>query len=609
MNRDHSMMSRTMIRAVISAAYLYGSSSEALQFQDPAGTNFGIAGENATYDYVIVGGGTAGNALAYRLATSGHFAVAVIEAGTFAHMNNGNRSVVPGYVTRSGPLVDWEFQTMPQTTLANQVQPFPRGKCLGGSSARNLMMYQRPSRGAMQKWADEVDDQSWTIESTLKYYKRNATFTQPSLDLRPENSIPTYDLSVFGDGPLAVSFPEFVLPIASWQMLALDEIGDPRLDSGMQSGTLLGHGYIPATIDSVKRERSSSQTSYLSLAMDSSRVTVYTSSLARKILFDGDKRAVGIDADTSGRSRSSTTGAGAPADIDPQVSGIGPAEILEDLSIPIIKDAPGVGQNLQDHIMLGISFFAQAEAALVYQNDPLKMAEAVAEYNEHRSGFVSASPGALVSFQKLVDVPSLGISFQTQQDLGNVPEDWPDVQVFGWTSYVGENLAAAPPPDQRNYASFLAGLTAPLSRGEVSISTSDMADPPIIDPEWLNHPANQEMAVAALRRMSQLLSTNAMQQIATEGRSFPDASVTSYEDLLTAVRSQAGSFAHAAATNKMGRPSNSMAVIDSKAKVYGVQNLRVVDASAFPFLPPGQPQATVYMLAEKIADDILQAAS
>ncbi|KAI5369186.1 putative glucose-methanol-choline oxidoreductase, FAD/NAD(P)-binding domain superfamily [Septoria linicola] len=541
MNRDHSMMIRTMVRAVISAAYLYGSSSEALQFQDPAGTNFGIAGENATYDYVIVGGGTAGNALAYRLATSGHFAVAVIEAGTFAHMNNGNRSVVPGYVTRSGPLVDWEFQTMPQTTLANQVQPFPRGKCLGGSSARNLMMYQRPSCGAMQKWADEVDDQSWTVESTLKYYKRSATFTQPSLDLRPQNSTPTYDLGVFGDGPLAVSSPEFVLPIASWQMIALDEIGDPKLDNGMQSGALLGHGYIPATIDSV--------------------------------------------------------------------SGIGPAEILEDLSIPIIKVAPGIGQNLQDHIMLGISFFAQAETASVYQNDPLKMAEAVTEYNKHRSGFVSASPGALVSFQKLVDGPSLGVSFQTQQDLGNVPEDWPDVQVFGWSSYVGENLAAAPPPDQRNYAGFLAGLTAPLSRGEVSISTSDMADPPIIDPQWLNHPADQEMAVAALRRMSQLLSTNAMQQIATEGRSFPDASVTSYEDLLTAVRSQAGSFAHAAATNKMGRPSNSMAVIDSKAKVYGVQNLRVVDASAFPFLPPGQPQATVYMLAEKIADDILQAAS
>ena len=120
-----------------------------------------------------------------------------------------------------------------------------------------------------------------------------------------------------------------------------------------------------------------------------------------------------------------------------------------------------------------------------------------------------------------------------------------------------------------------------------------MADPPIIDPQWLTHPTDQEVAVAMMRRARQLLDTNAMRQVAPTGEAFPGANVTSYEDLLAIVRGQTGTFYHASCTCKMGKADDEMAVVDSKARVYGVSNLRVVDASAFPFLPPGQPQATV----------------
>lgn len=152
---------------------------------------------------------------------------------------------------------------------------------------------------------------------------------------------------------------------------------------------------------------------------------------------------------------------------------------------------------------------------------------------------------------------------------------------------------ATPAPDKKNYATFLGSVIAPLSRGSVSILSPDMADPPLIDPEWLTHPTDQELAVAAMRRARQFLDTEAMRQVNPSGEAFPGSNVTSYKDLLAVVRSQTGTFYHASCTCKMGKENDEMAIVDSHARVYGVRNLRVVDASAFPFLPPGQPQATV----------------
>lgn len=120
-----------------------------------------------------------------------------------------------------------------------------------------------------------------------------------------------------------------------------------------------------------------------------------------------------------------------------------------------------------------------------------------------------------------------------------------------------------------------------------------MSDPPLIDPQWMTNPTDQEMAVATMCRIRQLFNTPAMREIAPSPEAFPGANVTSYEDLLSVVRGQVGTFYHASATNKMGRADDKMAVVDSKARVYGLKGLRVVDISAFPFLPPGQPQATV----------------
>lgn len=187
-----------------------------------------------------------------------------------------------------------------QDTLGNKIQPYTRGKCLGGSSARNYMVYQRPSIGAMQKWADDVGDQSWTFNSTLKYYERSTTFTPPTPGIRWANSTPSYDTSVFGNGPLQVSFSNYAAPISSWQLLAHSEAGDPVAQGGFESGSLLGHSYVPATIEPKLEERSSSQASYLNLALQSTQLTVYTHTLAKRLLFSSNKTVTAVEVETNG---------------------------------------------------------------------------------------------------------------------------------------------------------------------------------------------------------------------------------------------------------------------------------------------------------------------
>ncbi|KAF7192343.1 Patulin synthase [Pseudocercospora fuligena] len=578
----------------------------------PIGSSFGLIGQNATFDYVIVGAGTAGAALAYRLAADGRFSVAVIEAGSFYELDSGNTTVVPGLaVTSNNSLIDWGFQTTAQETLANRNQPYTRGKCLGGSSARNQMVYQRPTIGTLQKWADDVGDQSWIWNNTLKYYKKSSTFTPPIPGVRLANSTPSYDTSVFGDGPVQVSYPKYASPITSWQLKALLEAGDPPRVGGFESGSLLGHAYMPSSIDQKTATRSSSQTGYLDLALRTTQLTVYTHTLAKKLIFSANKTATGVQVENNGvpftinADKEVIVSAGSFQSAQLlMVSGIGPAETLTNLSIPVVKNLPGVGNNLQDNPLFGISYAVNTETSVTYSNNPAKMAEAVAEYNKNRSGFLSSASADSFSFMKLVDMPDLNISSRAKQDLAWVPADWPDAQIAPTTYYIGKSFGV-PPPDKKNYAAFIASITAPLSRRSVSIRSSDMADKPLIDPQWMTNTTDQELAVAAIRRMRQILNTSVMKEIAPYGEAFPGANVTSYEDLLNVVRMQTGTFYHACCTNKMGKADDGMAVVDSRSRVYGVHNLRVADISAFPFLPPGQPQATVYMLAEKIADDIL----
>lgn len=220
------------------------------------------------------------------------------------------------------------------------------------------------------------------------------------------------------------------------------------------------------------------------------------------------------------------------------------------------------------------------------------------------------------------------MSNATSKDLGDTfAPDWPHIEFLAINGFAGSFVDEAtdmPPRAGVNYVSLAAALVSPFSRGNVTINSTDTSKNPLISPNWLLDPRDQEIAVAGYRMARAAFNTSSMAPIVEGPEGFPGANVSSYDQILSAFQKNSITVYHAAATNAMGRANDSMAVVDSKCRVFGVQGLRVVDASAFPFLPPGHPQATVCecmrlvpagrlklmnrtdALAEKIADDIMK---
>ncbi|KAF2174276.1 GMC oxidoreductase, partial [Zasmidium cellare ATCC 36951] len=592
--------------------------------------NFGVPDLNATYDYVIVGGGTAGLAIAGRLAEDPSKTIAVVEAGSFYEITNGNLSQIPGddiYFAGKSPqdynhLVDWGFVTTPQAGANGQVIHYARDKTFGGCSARNFLGYQRGTRASYQMWADQVDDQSYTFDNILPYFKKSLHFTPPnqSPGYRAANSTPQYDESSLGQGgPLQIGFPNYAQAISSWFQKALDIIGVHPIN-GLTSGELIGSAYCLDTLDPATSERTTSYTAFLRPALERRQQNfyVYPNTLAHRIVFNGTK-AQGVVVSSQGGEYTLTAAEevilSAGVFQSPQLlmrSGVGPCHDLESLGIDCVVDLPRVGQNMWDHILFGPSYQVNVDTASIVAR-PGYIFKANEQYTANGTGILS-SPGAdFLAWEKVPTFLRQNVSQQAIADLATFPDDWPELEYISVGAYFGDsqNFVTGGPKDQalgKNYATLAMGLVAPLSRGNVSINSSDPASPPLINPNWFTHPTDQEVGIAAYKRARAAFTAEPMiQNNITIGQEyFPGTNVSSDADILEQIKNTFTLLYHAAGTCKMGTVDDSMAVVDSQARVYGLQNLRVVDSSAFPFLPPGHPQATVYMLAEKIADDIHQ---
>ena len=245
-------------------------------------TKFGAPGRSASYDFVVVGGGTAALAIAARLAENVSNGVAVIEVGGFYEIDNGNTSTVPHLgqvydnaaitILHDYPSVDWEFETAPQAGLNNTRQRYWRGKTVGGSSALNNVVYQRGTNGSYQMWTDMVGDQSYTFEALLPYFKKGVQFTPANTALRPENaSVPAVSNDAYSSsgGPLQVSYNNYAIPFDSWMKKAFNEVGLHEIQNFV-SGKLIGHQYTSQEIDALDETRSPSESAYLHEALTSS---------------------------------------------------------------------------------------------------------------------------------------------------------------------------------------------------------------------------------------------------------------------------------------------------------------------------------------------------
>ncbi|KAL8788896.1 MAG: hypothetical protein Q9213_001419 [Squamulea squamosa] len=578
-------------------------------------------GKNDTFDYIVVGGGTAGLAIAARLAEDTSCTVAVIEAGGFYEQDVGNLSVVPGYCTffsgtdptNVNPLIDWGFVTEPQQGLDNRQLHYTRGKTLGGTSARNYMYYHRPTVGALDEWADAVGDDGYRFKNLLPFYRKSVHYTPPVL--LSANSTNDQDLNAWSatGGPLQVSHGKYVDPFGTWVQPAARNLGMAGID-GFQSGKLLGSAYLPFTIDPEKSHRSSSESSFLRSLPPTARLQVYHHALAERVILDRRNAATGVVVSSNGSTftlcarKEVILSAGSFQ--SPQLlmlSGIGPAATLAKYHIPLRIDLPGVGGNLQDHIWFGTEYRVLVPTASAGINDASSFALSRQEYDNSASGALTIPTTGFLAWEKVPDSFRNNLSQPTRQALDTyITSDWPELEHIPVAAALGyqRNYQKEDPMDGYNYATVATLLAAPLSRGTVTISSANPADPPVIDPKYLSHPADVELVILALRRQREFWAQ--MKGVTIGDEILPGPGVTSDEEILKYVKDSLAIAPHASGTCRMGKKSDSQSVVDSMGRVYGAKGLRVVDASIFPLLPPGHPQSTVYAIAEKIADDILR---
>ncbi|KAL8831535.1 MAG: hypothetical protein Q9191_000813 [Dirinaria sp. TL-2023a] len=579
---------------------------------DILGTSLSAPGTNATFDYVIVGGGTAGLTLATRLASDAAVSVAVVEAGGFYEVDNGNRSTVPGYANyytgsdpkNYQPLIDWGFSTVPQPAAGNRTIHYARGKTLGGSSARHYMVYHRPTKGALQKWADEVGDQSYSWDNFLPFYKKSCNYTSYNPALYNSTIYPQ-DPSLFEPegGPLHVSFSNYADAFGTWAQKGFVGVGMKVLNS-LNAGVLNGSAYSTLSIDPRNGYRSSSESSFLQAALQNGTAPIiYKNSLARKVLFDNNT-ATGVLVATAGtygtKPLNFTLGARkevivcAGAFQSPQllmVSGIGPQKTLQQFGIQVIKDLAGVGQNMWDHILFGANRRVNVLTGSNSLNNPSAAAKLAEQFRANGSGPLAAFGAGYYGWENLPSPYRGNLSKSSLAALATFPSDWPELEWLPISAYLGyqTNRQTEDPHDGYNYATINPGLIAPLSRGNVTISSPDMEDPPVLNPNWLSDPTDQQLAIESFKRSRQVWSVLAQDGVTVgDVETLPGLNVTSDQDILAYIQKSFMTIYHAAATCKMGNATDDMAVVDSRARVFGVQNLRVVDASAFPFLPPGK---------------------
>lgn len=253
----------------------------------------------------------------------------------------------------------------------------------------------------------------------------------------------------------------------------------------------------------------------------------------------------------------------------------------------------GTNSN-EDHVLFTISY----EVNLITHSklqDPVFAASQVAGYITNRTGILTNTAADFLGCEKLPSDLRGGLSNYTRSSLAQFPADWPELELIfpdGYSGYKRDYLTDSP-IDGRNFASISIGLLTPFSRGNVSINSSDTSSNPIVNPNFLVDARDQEMAVQAFKRARQIAQTKSLQNIIMEDEAFPGATITTDEDILNFLKKSSNIIYHASAGNAMGRSTDPNAVVDSEARVIGVDGLRVADSSAFPFLPPGHPQSAV----------------
>ncbi|MBL8581010.1 MAG: GMC family oxidoreductase N-terminal domain-containing protein [Rhizobiaceae bacterium] len=533
-----------------------------------------------TFDFIVVGAGSAGCVLADRLSASGRYSVLVLEAG-----GSDRRFYVQmplGYgKTFFDPAVNWNFRAEPDAGLAGNADHWPRGKLLGGSSSINAMVWIRGNHADFNSWRD-AGNPGWGFSDLLPIFKA------------VEDNEAGADAWRGKGGPVHVSdMHHKVHPLTRLYLKAGEQAGlpfNPDFNGAGQEGVGIYQ------ITTANGRRMSAARAFLRPAMRRSKVRVETDAMATRLLFEG-RRAIGVEYLKGGRNQTaragcevivSTGSVGSPQLL--QLSGVGPGSLLQGLGIPVVQANDHVGANLQDH--LGINYTWKAKQPTL--NQILRpwwgKAWVGLQYLALRTGPLSMSMnqgGGFFRTDPARERPNMQLYFQVFSTV--IPK-------------AGERPILTPDP----WPGFSIGLSncRPESRGEIMIRSADPFTQPRITPNAYSTEGDVAEMLAAVKYLRRIASMPALADV-IEGEVLPGPSITSDPEMILDFRKRSGTVYHPVSTCRMG-PDPTQAVVDSRLKVHGLEGLRVIDASIFPSNIAGNTNCAAIVTGWKGADLVLE---
>ncbi|KAF7399439.1 hypothetical protein HZH68_008031 [Vespula germanica] len=554
--------------------------------EDPCNRPIPPKNVNMRYDFVVIGGGSAGAAVAARLSEEPRFSVLLLEAG----LDEPTGTQIPSFFFNFlGSDIDWQYMTESEDQACLNKDDrkcyWPRGKVLGGTSVMNGMTYMRGSRKDYDDWA-RMGNVGWSYQDVLPYF------------IKSEDNLQVYnmDIGYHGvGGPLTVTQFHYHPPLSYALLEAGKELGYDTVDLNGRTHT----GFAIAQTTSRNGSRLSTARAFLRPARNRPNLHIMLNSTATKILFDNNKRAVGVEFVHDGKlnrvSVAKEVVVSGGAVNSPQIllnSGIGPRDELNAVGVPVIHDLPGVGKNLHNHVAYALTFTINDT-----DTTPLNWATAM-EYLLFRDGLMSGT----------------GISEVTAMvntKYSNSREDHPDVQLIfgGYLADCAETGMVGEKKGTNRTIYIIPTYLHPKSRGYLRLRNNDPVSKPLIYPKYLSHPDDIAGLVEAIKFSIRLSETQALKRY---GFQLDRTPVKNCQHLKfgcdayweCAVKHDTSPENHQAGSCKMGPEEDPFAVVDNQLRVRGVRGVRVADTSIMPKVTSGNTNAPAIMIGERAADFI-----